>query len=1475
MVFSFKLDQNSLPKLSAHGENFSEWQSAWQLALEFADLEGIITGKLLKPEPNSPDFPEWKMKNTKARVMLMAAVHNDLTILVSTAKTAAEAWSNLSGRFDRDTGNNSVYLFRSLTNLRYRDGEDLRAHTDEFHQLWIRLHNRCSNSRQAVARTMKPLFESDEVKGSFFLTTLPDTMDYIIDNFNTRDVTSFSQIQPRIMDMADQHNLKAVESTAYAASRKFPAKGAAKTSKPQAKSSASSPATRECSWCKKRNFTFVGHLYTDCDRLRRSQNHQQHQPSSSSSGSGKREAQAAIALDDDDDEVITAFSAHTTGPRAVRRRLPLTDLGAAKGPCVTAAFPDVTSGPYSSLKADDPAMTRNPSGSESHSLSRQSAVTKQPSSQPVSAYAADLEPAAISSTPTAWILDSGASRHMTGSVDDFSDLRPQTGTISIAGGLKLPIQGQGTVRLRCLLQDGSTCIAELTNVLYSSELRGTRLFSWPYVRHQGELHGKGNHMAIHVNGRQVLWAKHIRGSLEIQVDNDASGNFASYREFHCAIGHFNVKPTRLYTPEDVELIPNKPANFQCEQCDMSKSVHHKPHSIASRNVKPFDCIHSDLSGKFSQRSLGGSWYYISFIDEATRFAWTRFLASKADAPRVVLQFLAYVERQFNRKVKELRSDNGGEYIAKALSDRLADAGVEHATSAPYHHESNGLAERFNRTITTAARAMLTADSMMPLWAEAVRTATYLKNIAGHAAVLNTPYEALLHEKPSIAHLRPFGQRVYVHIPVEARKPGTKLLHRAERGYFVGYGKSRSIYRIYVPDRSAVVESKDVKFAPFSDPSQHSFELSNDEDSDDAQITAPSHPTREMSAVTTHPSSPVQRSLPETGPGTPTTPRMAGSWGSPSRIPTPTSSPRPRRYTVRRDETSTEASRSSQPPPSSQSSVTTRAGRTVIPSRKAREALGMHVHTDDDASPFEEVRAFVTQLAESDDVPANIAQARKSPDWPLWKAAIQRELDSHAANGTWKIVKDIPAKMIGCRWVFAIKVDADGNKTYKARLVAQGFSQIQGIDFEDTYAPVVRYDSLRLLIRLAILFGWDLQQVDFDTAYLNGLLSEIIFMKPPPGFEHQFQGALQLLKALYGLKQAGRQWFGTLEKWLIAQGFTAMHFDPCVFACKDLIVAVYVDDLLLAGKTAAINKFKSLLTQKFKCKDLGLARHLLGIEIDRDDHGVYLGQSQYAERVLERFGMQACNGKGSPLDAGCFPHRTPESEPVDAKRQLTYQKLIGSLNYLVTCTRPDLAFTVSMLATYNTNPGDDHLKIAQRVLRYVQATKHYRLHYLTRQNAASSAHLSMIQNCDASWGNDPDTFRSFGGYITCLEDAPISWSAKRQSCVAKSTCEAEYMACSYAASHLVWVTQAMVALSIQATYTLKSDNEGTLDIIHNNKTSVKTKHIAIHFHFVRERYMAGGYAIEHVPSKSNISDICTKSLPKPLFQQFRSRLHLRP
>ena len=377
----------------------------------------------------------------------------------------------------------------------------------------------------------------------------------------------------------------------------------------------------------------------------------------------------------------------------------------------------------------------------------------------------------------------------------------------------------------------------------------------------------------------------------------------------------------------------------------------------------------------------------------------------------------------------------------------------------------------------------------------------------------------------------------------------------------------------------------------------------------------------------------------------------------------------------------------------------------------------------------------------------------SPEAPLWKEAINSEIDSILQNHTWELV-DLPpgCKPLGYKWIFKRKMKPDGSiDKYKARLVIKGYRQKEGLDYFDTYSPVTRITSIRMLIAIAAIFNLEIHQMDVKTAFLNGELDEEIYMEQPEGFSvpGQEQKVCKLVKSLYGLKQAPKQWHEKFDKEMLSNGFKTNECDKCVYTKSTqkgyVIVCLYVDDMLIIGSNHdMIQSTKNVLSSKFDMKDMGIADVILGIKISRTSDGYILSQTHYIEKILDKYIKGDLNVARTPVDLTLHLSKNTGS----GISQLEYSRIIGSLMYLTNCTRPDIAQAVNRLSRYTSNPGHNHWKAIVRVLRYLRETSKYGLHY-ERYPAVLEGYS------DANWISDTVDSKSTSGFVFTLGNAAVS------------------------------------------------------------------------------------------------------------------------
>jgi hypothetical protein len=498
-------------------------------------------------------------------------------------------------------------------------------------------------------------------------------------------------------------------------------------------------------------------------------------------------------------------------------------------------------------------------------------------------------------------------------------------------------------------------------------------------------------------------------------------------------------------------------------------------------------------------------------------------------------------------------------------------------------------------------------------------------------------------------------------------------------------------------------------------------------------------------------------------------------------------------------------------------------------------------------------------------PQNRKTALASSERKQWEQAMQEEYNSLLENKTWEVV-DRPTnrKVLTGRWVFKRKLGSNGQiARHKARFVVRGFSQIYGLDFDETYASVVKSASYRILFALQARYGWKCHQMDIKTAFLNGDLKHEIFVEPPDGYPETRGQVLKLCKSLYGLKQAPRQWYFKLRAFLEQKGWRVSNFDPSVFIKDDenLIMEVYVDDINIFGQQEDhIIATKRQLASRFNMTDLGLCAYYLGMHVHQEANGdVHLHQESYIQQILDRYGLQDIHPRKTPMRTS--PKLTKNDGPPKALDfQRRYQSKVGALNYAMVVTRPDIAEAVGVVSRFCANPSEEHMKAVDDIYAYLKYTPNLGLHF--RRNCADQELHAYV---DADWAGCLDTRRSTTGYVVKLAGSPVSWSSRRQRTVAMSTCEAEYVAGYKATQEIIWIQNMINDLrirSLEATSTpLLIDNNAALKLTRNPELHDRTKHIELKYHFLREMTLSGRIDTRRVSSKDNLADLLTKPLPR--------------
>ncbi|WJX50151.1 hypothetical protein P8452_36497 [Trifolium repens] len=442
---------------------------------------------------------------------------------------------------------------------------------------------------------------------------------------------------------------------------------------------------------------------------------------------------------------------------------------------------------------------------------------------------------------------------------------------------------------------------------------------------------------------------------------------------------------------------------------------------------------------------------------------------------------------------------------------------------------------------------------------------------------------------------------------------------------------------------------------------------------------------------------------------------------------------------------------------------------------------------------------------------------------------------------------------------------------KARLVAQGYSQQEGIDFTETFAPVARLEAIRLLLSYAVNNGITLYQMDVKSAFLNGVISEEVYVKQSPGFEDLKNPnyVYKLKKSLYGLKQAPRAWYERLSNFLLENGFQKGQIDNTLFrktSKKDiLIIQIYVDDIIFGSTNASLCKsFSKLMQDEFEMSMMGELKFFLGIQINQGKDGTYIHQSKYTKELLKKFNLDDCKIMSTPM----HPTSSLSKEEIGSKvDQKLYRGMIGSLLYL-TASRPDILYSVCLCARFQSDPREPHLTVVKRIFRYLKGTTNLGLLY------KKSLDSKLVGFCDADYAGDKIERKSTSGNCQFIGENLISWASKRQTTIALSTAEAEYISAAKCCTQLLWMKYQLEDYNIaESSIPLCCDNTAAIHLSKNPILHSRAKHIEIKHHFIRDHVQKGTIDIQFIDTEHQWADIFTKPLAIERFDFIKMNLNM--
>ncbi|BBH02385.1 hypothetical protein Prudu_012927 [Prunus dulcis] len=834
------------------------------------------------------------------------------------------------------------------------------------------------------------------------------------------------------------------------------------------------------------------------------------------------------------------------------------------------------------------------------------------------------------------------------------------------------------------------------------------------------------------------------------------------------------------------------SSFKCETCVMAKS--HRTVFPLSNNkaALPFELVHSDVWGPARVTSHGFRWF-VTFIDDCTRLTWVYLMKHKHDVASILPVFCAMVSTQFHASVKVFRTDNGGEYVNHTLTQFFRDQGIIHQTTTPFTPQQNGVSERKNRQLLEVARSLM-LDMSVP-------------TIFGDMWVLDfkTPLDVLCAHTPpvSVSKLPPkvFGWLLmFMSTPIN----GVNLTHVLSAVSSLAILPLRRVTSAttLLHRRSTVLCLFLLSNSGGEGSELKNFRMENLEYTEASQAIC-AKPTDCPEGDDWSPSTMRDDCVKTTICAKPIG-RQEGDDRSPSAV-----------------ETTIYAKPTGWPEGHDRSPVKFLDEICPLPV-ECNSDIGDSCEDEIDIRPLSALP--LSQSTRDEDALSN----------PKWVDVMHVEMEALNKNATWELVP-LPKgkKAVGCRWVFTLKHKADGSiDRYKARLIAKGYTQTYRVDYTETFAPVAKLNTVRVLLSLAANHDWPLLQFDVKNAFLHGDLKEEIYMDPPPGIPVTSKEGMvcKLRKSLYGLKQSPRAWFGRFTASMRKSGYIQSNSDHTLFMKhrkgKLTALIIYVDDMIVTGDDQAeIQSLQKYLASEFEMKSLSDLKYFLGIEVARSKHGIFLSQRKYVLDLLAETGMLDCKPIDTPSEQNHKLGLYPDQVPTDKER---YQQLVGKLIYLAH-TRPDIAYAVSVVSQFMHSPSEDHMGAVTRILRYLKVT-------LARDVEGYT---------DADWAGSATDRRSTSGYFTFVGGNLVTWRSKKQKVVSRSSAEAEYrgMAMVYAA----------------------------IAIAHNPVQHGRPKHVEVDPNFIKETLDAEIVSFPFISSEYQLAYVLTKAVSTSIFHNSLDKL----
>lgn len=1056
-----------------------------------------------------------------------------------------------------------------------------------------------------------------------------------------------------------------------------------------------------------------------------------------------------------------------------------------------------------------------------------------------------------------FLCDSGATSHMTNNIDGMFDLKEIDKTVQVGNGSIVKATMMGKIKTTVQNDDGKEISVVLNDVNLVPDLK-FNLLSVGKLSKKGvsvTYDGDGAHMKFKDDkiklkemGNGSVYGLVINRMMEASPALDV-GKSITIQQAHALFGHVSETATRKMA--DAFGIKVTGTMELCDACALAKG---KQKNVAKETTttssKPGERLYIDISS-VNAVSIGGSKFMVMVVDDYTRYKWSMFIKAKSDLTSVVVPLLKELQ-SVGKAVNHIRMDNAGEN--KKLAAETKQMGVNIEFVAPNTPQQNGVVERAIATVVSRSRSMM-ASAGLPLelkeklWAECFNTATMLSNMTV-GDDNKCAYQRFFgddKEPKWFRHLKPFGLIGYAANRVDIV---SKLEDRSSKVMFLGYSDDHegSCYRLYKFSSERVIMSRDVRWSgKFYNKSE------GDEDGSDVISSGMVDEIENKS---------VPNDVMENSTGGVISSSNEGAVAT---------------------NTVVNAVQNS-------STISLRSGREIgsqidkelYAQYGSEQAAAMQKldelvrQIEDDAVETVDL-ALVSSIYSTMKEPKTFNEAMCSEGAEQWKEAVRTEYNNIKNKRVWRIIKKTDMKrgcsMLGTKWVFKIKSDG----RYRARLVVKGYNQIPGVDYTESHSPVVNDATIRIVLALTLMYDWVCESIDVETAFLYGVLKELVYLKIPEGF-NEYSGmtatdddVVVLDKALYGLVQACRVWVTTLIDYLIGIGFVRSRADPCLLYRNNIdgyvAVLVYVDDCMVCGSRDGVKNCIGDIKKRFNISEMGELKEFVGAKYNRNGNTYSISQLGMVEDFVNLFDIDDEKHSTPAASGQVLTKGNNGSIFLNEHEQSVYRSGVGKLLYLTKLSRPDMSASVRELASYMDGATKDHWNALHRALGYAYTTRMKVL----KLESKKAYEGEIIGYCDANYASNTDDRKSVSGYAIYYMGALVSWKSKTQQCVTMSSTEAEYVAMSMCVMEMDFVRQVIESMGFEVKLPMKLyvDNVSAIELAKNYSTSGRTKHIDVRFHYIREMIEQGMLELVFVPTNSNTSDIFTKNVST---EKYKSHSH---